>query len=89
VTVKPGRVPWPGGGQQAPHINVSVFARGMLHRCVTRVYFADELQANASDPVLQRVPPARRSTLLAKPSEGGYEFDLRLQGSGETVFFAI
>jgi protocatechuate 3,4-dioxygenase alpha subunit len=89
LTVKPGRVPWPGGGQQAPHIAVSVFARGMLHRCVTRIYFADETDANASDPVLQSVPPKRRATLLAEPSEGGYSFDIRLQGQAETVFFAV
>jgi protocatechuate 3,4-dioxygenase alpha subunit len=89
LTVKPGRLPWPGGGGQAPHIDVSVFARGMLHRCVTRIYFADEPEANASDPVLRTVPPARRDTLLAQPSEGGYLFDIRLQGSNETVFFAV
>ncbi len=89
VTVKPGRVPWPGGGKQAPHIDVSVFARGMLHRCVTRVYFADEAAANASDPVLQSVPAERRATLLAQPGTGGYVFDIRLQGSHETVFFDV
>lgn len=89
VTVKPGRVPWPGGGEQAPHIDVSVFARGMLHRCVTRIYFADEADANASDPVLQTVATERRGTLLAQPSARGYVFDIRLQGPGETVFFAV
>jgi protocatechuate 3,4-dioxygenase alpha subunit len=89
VTVKPGRVPWPEGGEQAPHIDVSVFARGMLHRCVTRIYFADEPEANAADPVLQAVPADRRDTLLAQPVEGGYSFDIRLQGIGETVFFAL
>jgi protocatechuate 3,4-dioxygenase alpha subunit len=89
VTVKPGRVPWPGGGQQAPHIDVSVFARGMLHRCVTRIYFADEPQANQADPVLQNVPVQRRPTLLAQPAPGGYRFDIRLQGPGETVFFSV
>jgi protocatechuate 3,4-dioxygenase alpha subunit len=89
VTVKPGRVPWPDGGAQAPHIDVSVFARGMLHRCVTRIYFADEPEANADDPVLRSVPVDRRDTLLAQPVEGGYRFDIRLQGSGETVFFAL
>jgi protocatechuate 3,4-dioxygenase alpha subunit len=61
----------------------------MLHRCVTRIYFADEEQANASDPVLARVPPERRRTLLAEPIDGGYRFDIRLQGPGETVFFAL
>jgi protocatechuate 3,4-dioxygenase alpha subunit len=90
VTVKPGRVPAAGGGAlQAPHIDVSVFARGMLNRCVTRIYFADEEEANASDPVLATVPPERRSTLLAEPAPGGYRFDIHLQGRGETVFFAI
>jgi protocatechuate 3,4-dioxygenase, alpha subunit len=89
VTVKPGRVPWPGGGEQAPHVDVSVFARGMLHRCVTRIYFADEPEANAADPVLQSVPDERRATLLAEPTDGGYAFDIRLQGPGETVFFAV
>lgn len=89
VTVKPGRVLWPGGGQQAPHIDVSVFARGMLHRCVTRIYFADEAEANEADPVLQRVPPERRETLLAAPGQGGYQFDIYLQGPGETVFFSV
>jgi protocatechuate 3,4-dioxygenase, alpha subunit len=89
VTVKPGRVPGLGGTMQAPHIDVSVFARGMLNRCVTRIYFAEEEQANAADPVLSRVPEARRSTLLAEPVPGGYRFDIRLQGEGETVFFAV
>ncbi len=89
VTVKPGRVPALGGGLQAPHIALSVFARGMLHRCVTRIYFDDEPEANAEDPVLARVPADRRSTLMAQPVNGGYRFDIRLQGPGETVFFAI
>jgi protocatechuate 3,4-dioxygenase, alpha subunit len=89
VTVKPGRVPWPDGGWQAPHIDVSVFARGMLNRCVTRIYFDDEPDANSADAVLQTVPPERRETLLAKGGEGGYTFDIRLQGPDETVFFAI
>ena len=68
---------------------MSVFARGMLHRTVTRIYFADEAEANAGDPVLVRVPVERRATLLAQPSGGGYRFDIRLQGSHETVFFAV
>ena len=89
VTVKPGSVPGLGGAMQAPHIDVSVFARGMLHRCVTRIYFADEEDANALDPVLARVPAERRATLLAQRVEGGYHFDIRLQGPGETVFFAV
>ncbi len=89
VTVKPGPVPGLDGIAQAPHIDVSVFARGMLHRCVTRIYFADEGEANAADPVLARVPPERRATLMAEPTDSGYRFDIRLQGEGETVFFAV
>jgi protocatechuate 3,4-dioxygenase, alpha subunit len=89
VTVKPGRVPGAGGTLQAPHIDVTVMARGMLNRTVTRIYFADEEQANAEDPVLARVPAGRRRTLLAQPQDGGYRFDIRLQGPDETVFFGI
>jgi protocatechuate 3,4-dioxygenase, alpha subunit len=89
VTVKPGPVPGLGDSVQAPHVAVSVFARGMLHRCVTRIYFADEAEANAADPLLARVPEDRRSTLLAQPEDGGYRFDIHLQGPLETVFFAL
>jgi protocatechuate 3,4-dioxygenase alpha subunit len=74
---------------QAPHIDVSLLARGMLNRVVTRIYFADETEANAADPVLGRVPAERRSTLLAQPTANGYALDLRIQGEGETVFFAV
>jgi len=89
LTLKPGPVAGLNGQMQAPHIAVSVFARGMLHRSVTRIYFADETEANASDPALSRVPAERRSTLLAEPVDGGYRFDIRFQGPDETVFFAI
>jgi protocatechuate 3,4-dioxygenase, alpha subunit len=89
VTVKPGHVAGLHGTDQAPHIDVSVFARGMLHRCVTRIYFADEEEANAADPVLAGVPAERRATLIAEPTDNGYRFDIRLQGEGETVFFAV
>jgi protocatechuate 3,4-dioxygenase alpha subunit len=89
VTLKPGRVPGPGETVQAPHIDVSVFARGMLHRCVTRIYFADEPEANAADPLLARVPVERRGTLLAEPVDSGYRFDIHIQGSNETVFFDV
>jgi protocatechuate 3,4-dioxygenase alpha subunit len=82
-TVKPGRV----DGEQAPHIDVNVFARGMLNRCVTRIYFADA--DNAGDPVLESVPEDRRQTLLAEPGEVGYRFDVHLQGERETVFFGV
>jgi protocatechuate 3,4-dioxygenase, alpha subunit len=94
VTVKPGRVKDSAGRLQAPHLAVTLMARGMLNRVVTRIYFADEAEANASDPVLGRVPPERRETLLAHwedgtGPDGGYRFDIRVQGPGETVFFAV
>jgi protocatechuate 3,4-dioxygenase, alpha subunit len=87
-TRKPGPVPAPGGGLQAPHLDVSVFARGLLNRVVTRIYFADE-PANATDPVLAGVPAERRGTLIAVPAQDGYRFDIRLQGTDETVFFEL
>ena len=65
LTVKPGPVPHPGGGWQAPHVSLTIQARGMLNPTFTRVYFADEAAANAADPVLQSVPADRRSTLIA------------------------
>jgi protocatechuate 3,4-dioxygenase alpha subunit len=71
----------------APYIDVSVFARGLLNRVVTRIYFADA--DNSADPVLATVDEDRRDTLLAQPVDGGYRFDVILQGEGETVFFAI
>jgi protocatechuate 3,4-dioxygenase alpha subunit len=89
VTVKPGPVQGLGGAMQAPHIAVSLFARGMLNRVITRIYFADEEQANAADPVLASVPADRRATLLARPTDDGYAIDLRIQGDGETVFFSV
>jgi protocatechuate 3,4-dioxygenase alpha subunit len=88
-TLKPGRVPAVGGGLQAPHLDVSVFARGMLQRVVTRIYFPDEEQANGEDPVLATVDPAARDTLVASGADDGYRFDIRLQGDGETAFFAV
>jgi protocatechuate 3,4-dioxygenase alpha subunit len=88
-TVKPGRVPWPAGGLQAPHINISIFARGLLNRVATRLYFEDE-PANAEDPVLRMVEPARRSTLLAKKDDlGRWRLPIHLGGPTETVFFDI
>jgi len=89
TTVKPGAAPAPDGRAQAPHLNVTVFARGLLRHLVTRMYFPDEMQANASDPALNLVEPARRETLIAKSCGGVLHFDVRLQGEGETVFFAI
>ncbi|MCO7221983.1 protocatechuate 3,4-dioxygenase subunit alpha [Klenkia sp. PcliD-1-E] len=88
-TLKPGPVPDGAGGLQAPHVDVSVFARGLLDRVVTRVYFADEAEANATDPVLSALPEDRRRTLVARRTEDGYRFDIHLQGEDETVFFAV
>lgn len=86
-TVRPGPVPGPGGVLQAPHLSLSVFARGVLVRLMTRIYFAGE-PANATDPVLALVPQARRETLIAQRNEAGvYRFDIHLQGAQETVFF--
>jgi len=88
-TIRPGRVPGPGGGLQAPHIAMSVLGRGLLKRLVTRVYFAGEA-SNQSDPVLALVPNDRQSTLMARHvSEDVWRFDVVLQGAGETVFFKI
>lgn len=91
-TVRPGPVPFDGGRPQAPHILVTVFARGLLNHLVTRLYFADE-PANAGDPVLQRVPEDQRATLLAQRAvvagAAVYRFDIILQGAGETAFFTV
>lgn len=85
VTVRPG----PLGDGQAPHIAVSVLARGLLDRVVTRIYFPDEA-ANATDPVLAAVPADRRATLVAvEEAPDVLRFDIRLRGAAETVFLAI
>jgi protocatechuate 3,4-dioxygenase alpha subunit len=90
LTRKPGPVPGPDGRPQAPHVDVSVFARGLLNRVVTRAYFGDEERANAADPVLASVTDAdARATLAAEPTGDGYRFDVRLQGDRETVFFDV
>jgi protocatechuate 3,4-dioxygenase, alpha subunit len=90
LTVKPGPVPGPDDRSQAPHIDVSVFARGLLNRLVTRIYFPDEAEANAEDPVLSLIEDeAERQTLVARQEDGALRFDIRLQGDGETTFFAI
>ena len=90
-TVKPGAVPGPEGKPQAPHINVSLFARGILRRMFTRIYFAGE-PANDADAILRLVPANRRASLIARRDgtvDGAprYVFDIRLQGNDETVFF--
>jgi protocatechuate 3,4-dioxygenase, alpha subunit len=91
-TIKPGAVPAPGEGLQAPHLNVAIFARGLLKHLVTRIYFPGEV-LNASDPVLGLVPAERRPTLLARAIDTGggrvFRFDIILQGERETVFLGI
>jgi protocatechuate 3,4-dioxygenase alpha subunit len=94
VTVKPGPVPGRGNALQAPHIEVTVFARGVLHHLTTRIYFPDEA-LNKTDAVLASVEdPEARQTLFAVPqgetaSGRRYRFDIRLQGEGETQFFIV
>lgn len=89
-TLRPGGLPAPDGEIEAPHLDVSVFARGLLRRVVTRLYFPDEQAANAADPVLASLAPADRALLTAEPvTEGVLRFDIRLQGDGETPFFAV
>jgi protocatechuate 3,4-dioxygenase, alpha subunit len=90
ITVKPGPVPGPDDRPQAPHIDVSVFARGLLNRLVTRIYFPDEAEANAADPVLSLIEDeAKRETLIARPEDGALRFDIHLQGEDETTFFVV
>jgi protocatechuate 3,4-dioxygenase alpha subunit len=102
VTLKPGPLPVPDGGEgatEAPHLDVSVFCRGLLDRVVTRLYFPDEQAANAADPVLSSIGEPRSQTLIARaepadpadPAGPGtvLRFDIRLQGDGETVFFDV
>lgn len=85
-TYKPGAV----DDRQAPHISVVVFMRGLLSHVYTRLYFADEAEANARDPLLASLEPARRVTLIAEPSgPSAYRFDIHMQGERETVFFDV
>ena len=91
ATVKPGPLPGPGGRTQAPHLVMVVFMRGLLKHLVTRMYFPDE-PANASDPILSLVDPARRRTLVARGGGGQpalLEWNVVLQGPDETVFFDL
>jgi protocatechuate 3,4-dioxygenase, alpha subunit len=90
-TIKPGRVSADAGKLQAPHLNVFVFARGILKQLVTRIYFADE-PANHECPILNLVPQERRATLMARPdihNAGDWYFAIHLCGKDETVFFDI
>ena len=94
ITLRPGALPGPGGRTEAPHIDVSVFARGLLDRVVTRIYFPDETAANAADPVLAAITAGdRRATLIAVTEPGAgpgtFRFDIRLQGGRETVFLDV
>ena len=97
TTIRPGAVPGPGNTLQAPHINMTLFARGLLKRLVTRIYFADHAEANEHDPVLSAIDDAEaRRTIVAevKPNGTGapiktYRFDIVMQGKGETAFFDI
>jgi protocatechuate 3,4-dioxygenase, alpha subunit len=94
VTLRPGALPCPDGRTEAPHLDVSVFARGLLDRVVTRIYFPDEAAANAADPVLAAITgDDRRGTLIAAAAPGAgagaFRFDIRLQGGRETVFFDV
>jgi protocatechuate 3,4-dioxygenase, alpha subunit len=89
TTFKPGPVHSPDGKPQSPHLQISVFMRGLLKRLVTRIYFPDE-PLNASDPVLQVVPESRRETLIARQStakKNTLDWNVCLQGENETVFF--
>ena len=90
-TVRPGRISSSDGSAHAPHINVTLFARGLGKPLRTRVYFAGEV-ANADDPVLALVLAGRRETLLAKPvagQAGAWAIEIHLQGEAETVFFDL
>lgn len=88
TTVKPGRVPGPQGSEQAPHLTVLIFSRGLLRHLWTRMYFPDD--ANAEDPILALVPPDRRATLVARSvGPSALEWNIVLQGADETVFFDL
>jgi protocatechuate 3,4-dioxygenase alpha subunit len=93
-TIKPGPTPWRDGRQQAPHVSLLIFARGINIHLHTRMYFPEEEGANERDPALRTVEPAARArTLIAKREVRGgqtvYRFDIYLQGDEETVFFDI
>jgi protocatechuate 3,4-dioxygenase alpha subunit len=73
----------------APRLDVVVFARGLLEHQITRVYFPDEAEANAADPVLSGLTEEERAVLVAEPEDGALRFDVRMQGERATVFFAV
>ena len=84
LTLKPGPM-----GDQAPHVDLAVYARGLLRQVLTRLYFADEEERNAEDPVLSALDADARATLIAHPSEDGYTLDIHLQGPHATAFFTF
>lgn len=92
-TIKPGSLPAENDSVEAPHIDLAIFARGMLDRLVTRIYFPDETDANASDPVLSALGARQREKLVARSTDTGYHLDVVLQDSDpngdETPFFDL
>jgi protocatechuate 3,4-dioxygenase alpha subunit len=90
TTLKPGPVAGLGNAQQAPHVAVSIFARGLLKALTTRLYFQDE-PLNETDPVLSLIDsePRRRTLVARRVSDDTWWLDIRLQGDGETVFMEI
>jgi len=93
-TIKPGAVPGRNGSVQAPHISLWIVSRGINIGLQTRIYFSDEADANAADPVLNLIEQEeRRKTLIAKRTERDgevvYQFDIYVQGENETVFFDV
>lgn len=89
TTIKPGVVPAGDGTSHAPHIDVAVFARGLLKQLVTRIYFPDEVEANAADPLLSSLDPTGAATLVAIEDGDVLRFDITLQGDRQTVFLAV
>ncbi|USC14939.1 protocatechuate 3,4-dioxygenase subunit alpha [Rhodococcus sp. 11-3] len=92
-TVKPGAHESDTEADEAPHLNVGIFARGMLDRLCTRMYFPEDLAAHASDPVLTALPESQRHKLIADKSDDGYAWTVYVQdldpNGVETPFFAI
>jgi protocatechuate 3,4-dioxygenase alpha subunit len=90
-TIKPGRVPGPGGVLQAPHLEVGVFTRGVMKHLMTRIYFSGDA-GNEGCPVLRLVPKTRRATLMARQvagQPGTWRHEIHLSGPKETVFFDV
>lgn len=89
-TIKPGKVAFKDGRMMAPHVTLMIFARGINMGLHTRMYFSDEEEANAQDPVLARIEhKSRVDTLIGKRDGQNYHFDIYIQGEKETVFFDI